>query len=69
MTRRPPNFASDYTVTHMSLDGAVRGNVRAAHFEAGHTMYVREASQAKFREEYLRLIRDSLAPATAGGAR
>jgi carboxypeptidase C (cathepsin A) len=70
-----PYFASDYTVTHMSLDEAVRDNVRAAYFEAGHMMYVREESLAKFREEYLRLIRDagaprqSAGPPTAGAAR
>jgi carboxypeptidase C (cathepsin A) len=70
-----PYFASDYTVTHMSLDEAVRDNVRATYFEAGHMMYVREESLAKFRQEYLRLIRDagaprqSAGPATAGAAR
>jgi carboxypeptidase C (cathepsin A) len=63
-----PYFASDYTVTHMSLDEAVRDNVRAAYFEAGHMMYVREESLAKFRQEYLRLIQDALAPRSAGPA-
>jgi carboxypeptidase C (cathepsin A) len=56
-----PFFASDYTVSHMQLDESVRENVRAAYFRAGHMMYLRKEELAKLRQEYLRLIDDSLA--------
>lgn len=60
-----PYFATDYTVTHMGLAGPLRDTLRTAYFEAGHMMYVREESLARFREEYLRLIRDALVPRPA----
>ncbi|HLE85942.1 MAG TPA: peptidase S10 [Thermoanaerobaculia bacterium] len=63
-----PYFASDYTATHMQLDESVRDHLRVAYYEAGHMMYVREASLAKLREDYLRLLRDALAAAPTGGA-
>lgn len=56
-----PYFASDYTISHMQLDPAVRGNIRSASYDAGHMMYVREADLAKFREDYLRLMEEALA--------
>ena len=47
----------------MQLDPEVRDNLQVAYYEAGHMMYVREESLAKFRRDYLRLIRDALAAA------
>ena len=55
-----PYFASDYTVDHMQLDPKLRDNIRVAYYKAGHMMYVRTEDLAKFRQDYLALLRDAL---------
>lgn len=39
-----PHFATEYTFSHMGLDPEVRQNVRLTYYEAGHMMYVHQAS-------------------------
>jgi len=46
-----PYFAADYTVRHLGLDPALRGNVRVRHYEAGHMMYVRKESRRKLKRD------------------
>jgi carboxypeptidase C (cathepsin A) len=46
-----PFYALDYTVSHMGLPPELRKNVRTTYYEAGHMMYIREASLAKLRED------------------
>ena len=55
-----PYFATDYTIDHMQLDPELRGNIRAAYYEAGHMMYVRLEDLAKFRRDYLAFMRGAL---------
>ncbi len=42
-----PHFATEYTFSHMGLDPEVRPNVQMEYYEAGHMMYVHEASLEK----------------------
>lgn len=54
-----PYFATDYTVDHMQLAPELRKNIVVEYYEAGHMMYIRLADLAKFREDYLELIRSA----------
>ena len=47
-----PYFATDYTVKHMGLDPAVRGNLTMSHYEAGHMMYIHLDSLKKLKADY-----------------
>ena len=47
-----PYFATDYTVKHMGLDAAVRGNISQTFYEAGHMMYLHSDSLRKFKADY-----------------
>jgi carboxypeptidase C (cathepsin A) len=47
-----PYFATDYTVKHMGLDPAVRGNVTMTYYEAGHMMYIHMDSLKKLKADY-----------------
>ena len=47
-----PYFATDYTVRHMGLDPAVRGNITMTYYEAGHMMYIHLDSLKKFKADY-----------------
>lgn len=47
-----PYFATDYTVKHMGLDPAVRGNVTLTYYEAGHMMYIHLDSLKKLKADY-----------------
>jgi carboxypeptidase C (cathepsin A) len=47
-----PYFATDYTVKHMGLDPAVRGNVTMTYYEAGHMMYIHMDSLKKLKSDY-----------------
>jgi carboxypeptidase C (cathepsin A) len=46
-----PYFATDYTVKHMGLDPAVRGNLTLTYYEAGHMMYIHKDSLKKFKAD------------------
>jgi carboxypeptidase C (cathepsin A) len=47
-----PYFATDYTVKHMGLDPAVRGNISLTYYEAGHMMYIHMDSLKKLKADY-----------------
>jgi carboxypeptidase C (cathepsin A) len=47
-----PYFATDYTVKHMGLDPAVRGNISLTYYEAGHMMYIHTESLKKLKADY-----------------
>lgn len=46
-----PYFATKYTVDHMGLDPAVRGNLTLTYYEAGHMMYIHKDSLAKLKKD------------------
>ncbi len=46
-----PYFATEYVFNHLSLDPALRGNLRMGYFEAGHMMYIHIPSLAKLKGE------------------
>lgn len=45
-----PYFATEYTLSHLGLSPELRGNISASYYEAGHMMYVHEASLEKLKE-------------------
>jgi carboxypeptidase C (cathepsin A) len=46
-----PFFATKYTLAHMGLDPTLRGNISTGEYEAGHMMYVHEASLTKLKND------------------
>ena len=46
-----PYFATEYTFDHLGLDEDLWRNVTMAYYEAGHMMYIHEASLAKMRDD------------------
>ncbi|HEY4300550.1 MAG TPA: hypothetical protein VGM73_06745 [Candidatus Didemnitutus sp.] len=55
-----PFFATEYTVQHMGLDPAVRGNVKLTYYEAGHMMYIHSESLKKLKADFTAYIDDTL---------
>jgi carboxypeptidase C (cathepsin A) len=56
-----PYFATEYTLSHMGLDPAVRGNVTTGRYEAGHMMYIDTRELAKLRRDGEAFVRAALA--------
>ena len=46
-----PHFAADYSIDHLGLAPALRGNVRRTYYEAGHMMYVHRPSLERLAKE------------------
>jgi carboxypeptidase C (cathepsin A) len=46
-----PFEAAIYTIQHMGLDAELRKNFRFSEYEAGHMMYIHEASLAKLKKD------------------
>jgi carboxypeptidase C (cathepsin A) len=46
-----PHFAADYSVAHLGIPDALRGNIAVTYYEAGHMMYVHKPSLAKLAAE------------------
>jgi len=55
-----PFYATDYTVRHMGLDPAVRGNLRMTYYEAGHMMYIHLDSLKKLKADFGTYMADTL---------
>ncbi|MEE9443562.1 MAG: peptidase S10 [candidate division Zixibacteria bacterium] len=51
-----PYFATQYTFNHLGLDKSLRDNVTMGFYEAGHMMYIREASLAKLRGDLIEFL-------------
>jgi len=51
-----PFHAAYYSLSHMGLDASLRGNVIIEEYEAGHMMYLHEASLAKLKRDAARFI-------------
>lgn len=46
-----PYFATYYTVNHMDIDPALRGNIHISEYEAGHMLYLDVKSLAKLKAD------------------
>jgi carboxypeptidase C (cathepsin A) len=55
-----PFYATDYTVRHMGLDPAVRGNIKLTYYEAGHMMYIHLDSLKKLKTDFTAFMGDTL---------
>lgn len=55
-----PYFATEYTLSHMGLDGSLRGNVTTAYYEAGHMMYIHSKSLEKLKRDVADFVRGAL---------
>ena len=42
-----PYFAAQYTVNQMSLDPAIRNNMRLTYYESGHMLYISQTVAGK----------------------
>lgn len=52
-----PYFDAFYTVDHLGLPAALRGNVKITTYEAGHMMYIRRADHVKLKRDIAELLR------------
>ena len=55
-----PHFATEYTFSHMGLDASVRDNVRMEYYEAGHMMYVHEASLVRLAAHLREFVTETM---------
>jgi carboxypeptidase C (cathepsin A) len=55
-----PYFAAEYTLNHMGLDPALRGNIKSTFYEAGHMMYIEKRSLAKLKEDVAAFIQTAV---------
>lgn len=46
-----PYFATEYTISHMSLPSDLRPNITTRYYEAGHMMYIHSPSLAKLKDD------------------
>lgn len=54
-----PYFATQYTLNHMGLDAALRGNISTGYYEAGHMMYVHSPCLAQLKKDVRAFVRQS----------
>jgi carboxypeptidase C (cathepsin A) len=55
-----PYFATEYTLSHMGLDPALHGQVTTAEYEAGHMMYIHDASLTKLKDDVAAFLQSAL---------
>lgn len=55
-----PFFATEYTLSHMGLDPAVRPNVTTYEYEAGHMMYINVPCLTRLRDQVKQFVGDAL---------
>ncbi|MFN2196914.1 MAG: S10 family peptidase [Anaerolineales bacterium] len=55
-----PYFATQYSMNHLSLAADLYSNITMRYYDAGHMMYIHEASLAKLREDMLEFIGTAL---------
>ena len=56
-----PYFAVEYTLSHMGLDPALRGNIRTREYEGGHMMYISRKELSKLHQDVAAFLQDSVA--------
>ena len=55
-----PYFGTEYTFNHLGLDESLRKNVSMTYYEAGHMMYVHEASLARLVGDLVGFVRSAM---------
>lgn len=55
-----PYFDADYTVAHLGLPEALRGNVEVTYYRAGHMMYIKQSEHAKLHDDLVAFYRAAL---------
>ena len=55
-----PHFATEYTFNNLGLDPALQKNISMSYYEAGHMMYVHDASLEKLKQELSAFIKQSI---------
>jgi len=55
-----PYFATEYTISSMNLDPALRKNISVSYYEAGHMMYIEKNSLRKLKVDISEFINKSL---------
>ena len=55
-----PFAAAEYTIAHLGLEPAVRGNVTIKYYEAGHMVYIRKASLAQLTQDVSTFLRGAM---------
>ncbi|MBM4432018.1 MAG: hypothetical protein FJ026_16970 [Chloroflexi bacterium] len=55
-----PYLATEYMITHMNIDPALRGNVEMATYEAGHMFYLDVDALAAFKADMARFIQGAV---------
>jgi carboxypeptidase C (cathepsin A) len=61
-----PFLATEYTFSHLGVDAGLQSNISMGYYEAGHMMYVHEASLAKSKEDLRTFIHSALQGVVAG---
>jgi carboxypeptidase C (cathepsin A) len=56
-----PYYATEYTLSHMNLDPAVRPNIHVEEFETGHMVYIDYNAMIKLKDAVSTFIRDAIA--------
>jgi carboxypeptidase C (cathepsin A) len=51
-----PYFATEYMITHMNVDPALRGNVQMRNYAAGHMFYLDQASVAALKSDIAKFV-------------
>jgi carboxypeptidase C (cathepsin A) len=54
-----PHLATEYFVDHMDITEEQRKNINIAYYEAGHMMYIHEASLEKYKSDLAAFVRSS----------
>ncbi len=63
-----PFFAAENVVTGMTLDPAVRANLRFTYYEAGHMLYIHQPSRVKFKTDFMAFLHAATSQATVPAA-
>ncbi len=56
-----PHFATEHTMNHLGIDEDIAANISSSYYEAGHMMYLHEASLKSLKDHLSGFIRKSLA--------
>ncbi len=55
-----PHLATEYTMNHLALDPALRGNITMSYYDAGHMMYVHQASLAQMKQDLDAFVEEAI---------